>query len=60
MKSSLRVLFEDRINAFGSMHTGGAQFARADGSVAFLSESIALATFRALGTVAGGEVVGEQ
>lgn len=60
LSGAQQVLFEDRINAFGSMHTGGAQFARADGSVAFFSESLAAATFHALGTVAGGEVVGEH
>lgn len=51
-----QLLFDDRINAFGSMHTGGSQFALADGSVHFISQSISPITFRALGTRAGGEV----
>ncbi len=54
-----QLLFEDRINAFGSMHTGGANFALADGSVQFISQSASPIIFRALGTRAGGEVNGE-
>lgn len=54
-----QLLFEDRINSFGSMHTGGANFGLADGSVTFISQSIDTATFRGMGTRAGGEVTGE-
>ncbi len=43
--------------SFRSNHAGGLQFAMADGSVRFVSESIALLTYRALATRAGGEVV---
>jgi prepilin-type processing-associated H-X9-DG protein len=52
-----QLLFEDRINAFGSMHTGGANFGMADGSVTFLSESIAQTVFKALGSRASGDIV---
>ncbi|MGE0755669.1 MAG: DUF1559 domain-containing protein [Pirellulaceae bacterium] len=49
--------FDARINAFGSAHPGGAQFAMGDGSVRFISQTIAMTTYRALGTRAGGESV---
>ncbi len=42
---------------FRSLHPGGANFAFADGSVRFVKESVNLATYRALGTRAGGEVI---
>ncbi len=44
---------------FRSMHQGGGQFSMADGSTRFVSEDIALTTYRALTTVANGEVIGE-
>lgn len=43
--------------SFGSMHTGGAQFVRADGSVQFVSQSIDMATYRAAASRNGGESV---
>jgi prepilin-type N-terminal cleavage/methylation domain-containing protein/prepilin-type processing-associated H-X9-DG protein len=43
--------------AFGSKHTGGANFVFADGHVSFISENIDLTTYRALSTRAGGETL---
>jgi prepilin-type N-terminal cleavage/methylation domain-containing protein len=42
--------------AFTSGHIGGVNFAMTDGSIQFISDSIPLAVFRALGTRALGEV----
>jgi prepilin-type N-terminal cleavage/methylation domain-containing protein/prepilin-type processing-associated H-X9-DG protein len=41
-----------------SYHTGGVNICLADGSVRFVSDSINFATWQALGSRAGGEVVG--
>lgn len=43
--------------AFAGRHPGGAQFAFADGSVAFISENIQLSVYRALSTIAGQEPI---
>jgi prepilin-type N-terminal cleavage/methylation domain-containing protein/prepilin-type processing-associated H-X9-DG protein len=43
--------------AFTSAHPGGAQFCMADGAVRFITDSIAVAQFRGLGTRSLGEVV---
>lgn len=43
----------------GSAHPGGVVFARADGSVTFLTDSIAWETYQALSTRDGQEVVSE-
>jgi prepilin-type processing-associated H-X9-DG protein len=48
-----------RLNAFGSQHAGGAQFALADGSVRFISENLDHSVLRALSTRYGKEAVGE-
>ena len=45
--------------SFGSAHVGGAHYLMGDGAVRFISTNIALATFRSLATIAGGEVVGD-
>jgi prepilin-type N-terminal cleavage/methylation domain-containing protein len=44
---------------FSSSHTGGCQIALADGSIRFISENISKSAMNALGTVAGGEIIGE-
>jgi prepilin-type processing-associated H-X9-DG protein len=45
------------VHGFKSRHPGGVQFAFGDGSVRFLSDSVALGIYRGLATIAGGEVV---
>jgi prepilin-type N-terminal cleavage/methylation domain-containing protein/prepilin-type processing-associated H-X9-DG protein len=42
----------------GSLHPGGAQFALADGSVRFISQTINLTTLESLATYNGGDVPG--
>lgn len=44
---------------FASRHPGGVNFARGDGSVSFLSDSMDVATLLALGSRNGGEVINE-
>jgi prepilin-type N-terminal cleavage/methylation domain-containing protein/prepilin-type processing-associated H-X9-DG protein len=44
------------VYSFRSNHTNGANFGMADGSVAFIQNSINLTTYRALATYNGGEV----
>jgi prepilin-type N-terminal cleavage/methylation domain-containing protein/prepilin-type processing-associated H-X9-DG protein len=44
-------------HGFKSRHPGGVQFVFADGSVHFISDAIALGTYRAMATYNGGEVV---
>lgn len=46
-----------RVAAFGSGHSGGANFAFVDGAVRYLTATIDTATYQALSTRAGGEVV---
>jgi prepilin-type N-terminal cleavage/methylation domain-containing protein/prepilin-type processing-associated H-X9-DG protein len=50
-------LLDNRINAFGSGHRGGANLALADGSVRFLSQNMSLITLQSLSTRAKGEVI---
>jgi prepilin-type processing-associated H-X9-DG protein len=47
-----------RLGAFRSDHTAGANFLFGDGSVRFLRNGIDLATYQALGSRDGGEVLG--
>lgn len=46
-------------NHYWSYHTGGGHFSLADGSVRFLSNNMSFATFQALSTKAGSEVLGD-
>jgi prepilin-type N-terminal cleavage/methylation domain-containing protein/prepilin-type processing-associated H-X9-DG protein len=55
--SQQNLLYQMRVNAIGSNHAGGANAARADGSVFFLSNSVSLTVLGALGTRSGGEVI---
>lgn len=45
------------VGGFGSFHTGGGQFAFADGSVKFVSQSIDPATFSSMGERADGNLI---
>jgi len=46
------------VYSFRAQHTGGANFARADGTIVFVRDSITLANYRAAATARGGESFG--
>jgi prepilin-type N-terminal cleavage/methylation domain-containing protein/prepilin-type processing-associated H-X9-DG protein len=46
----------DNDSAFGSLHSGGAQFCFADGSVDFISEEIDFTAYQDMTTIAGDEI----
>jgi prepilin-type processing-associated H-X9-DG protein len=46
--------------SFASKHTGGGNFAFADGSVKFINVNISATTYSALGSRNGGEVIGSD
>jgi prepilin-type processing-associated H-X9-DG protein len=48
-----------RGRGYHSFHTGGCQFAMADGAVRFVSENVAQSVFAGLVTIQKGEVLGE-
>ncbi len=48
---------DKRLCAWGSLHAGGANFCKADGSVRFYTDSMALEILQALSTKAGEETV---
>jgi hypothetical protein len=51
--------YDDTVNRFRSDHVGGVQFVLCDGSVRFINQNIDQSVLSALGTRAGGDVVGD-
>ncbi len=55
--NSFQYYVELRLSAWGSNHSGGANFALADGGVHFMADETSIDLLRALSTRAGGEMV---
>ena len=55
--NSVSTEFGSRMVAFSSLHPGGANFGRADGSIEFVPETISARLYLDMGTKAGGEVL---
>ena len=55
LQQGFRFDLSTRSRGYHSLHSGGAQFVMADGSVRFLPESIDMRTYNAMGSRAGGE-----
>lgn len=47
----------DRVREFASLHSSGANFLMADGSVRFITDTIHFRTYQALSTIQGGEAI---
>ncbi len=54
--AAANLFINDRVCAWGSFHSGGANFGMGDGSVRFLTDGTELAVLQALATRDGGEV----
>lgn len=50
---------DTHLDDFSSQHVGGTHFLFGDGRVRFITENIDEATYKALGTIAGGEVISD-
>ena len=55
----LKTTIKSPLFSFRSSHPGGCQFLLCDGSVQFISQNIDMAVYKAMGSRAGGETLGE-